>query len=161
MALLPNYYAWIAAHFVDHLSGSVLELGCGAGFVMKNYVDRVTNVVAVDINPAAERLERSYPAGKVKAACVDLRGDWNEIVNVRADCVIALDVVEHFQRRRGIHQQARTPSETRGKVVIKVPAQSKLYNAMDEASGHFRRYDDDTLRALMETRGFETLSRAI
>ena len=41
-----------------------------------------------------------------------------------------------------------------GKVVIKVPAQSRLYNAMDEASGHFRRYDDADLRALMEKHGF-------
>jgi SAM-dependent methyltransferase len=159
MALLPNYYAWIAAHFVDHLSGSVLELGCGAGFVMRNYVDNVTNIVAVDINPELlERLERSYPAGKVKAACVDLRGEWNEIANVRADCVIALDVVEHFQDDAAFVAKLKRHLKPGGKVVIKVPAQSKLYNAMDEASGHFRRYDDDALRALMEKNGFETLA---
>ena len=35
MALLPNYYAWIARHFIDHVSGTVLELGSGAGHVMR------------------------------------------------------------------------------------------------------------------------------
>jgi hypothetical protein len=40
--------------------------------------------------------------------------------------------------------------------VIKVPAQSRLYGAMDKASGHWRRYDADSLRALFERHGFST-----
>ena len=44
-----------------------------------------------------------------------------------------------------------------GKVVLKVPAQSRLYGEIDRVSGHFRRYDVDGLRALMEGQGFRTL----
>src|SRR5262249_34220741 len=91
MALLPNYYAWICSHFADHLRGDVLELGVGAGFVVKNYIDRVEHVFGVDINPdLLARLERAYPPGKVRTACVDLRGDWHEIAGVKADVIIAL-----------------------------------------------------------------------
>src|SRR5688572_23681831 len=97
MALLPNYYAWICSHFREHLSGTVLELGCGAGFVVRNYVDRVERVVGVDINAElVRRLESSYPPGKMRGLVVDLRGDWHELAGVEADVVVALDVVEHF-----------------------------------------------------------------
>lgn len=159
MALLPNYYAWIANHFVDHVSGTVLELGSGAGFVLRNYVERVDKVVAVDINPELlQRLQRSYPPGKIDVHCVDLRGDWRELAGVRADCVIALDVVEHFEDDGEFVTKLARHLKPGGKAIIKVPAQSKLYNAMDRASGHFRRYDDATLRELMAAHGFSTLA---
>jgi len=159
MALLPNYYAWIARHFVEHVSGTVLELGSGAGHVLRNYVDRVDHVVAVDLDAELlARLERSHPPGKVEAARVDLRGDWHEIDGVRADCVIALDVVEHFEDDARFVALVKKHLKPGGKAILKVPAQSKLYNAMDKASGHFRRYDADGLRALMEREGFRTIA---
>ncbi len=159
MALLPNYYAWIHSHFRDHLRGSVLELGCGAGFVVRNYIDRVDRVIGVDINPELlSALEKSSPPGKVRTACVDLRGDWHELAGVKADVIIALDVIEHFEDDRALMQKLARHLNPSGKVVIKVPAQSALYGEIDKASGHFRRYDESQLRSLMESLGFETLS---
>jgi SAM-dependent methyltransferase len=159
MALLPNYYAWICSHFRQHLSGTVLELGCGAGYVVQNYIDRVDRVIGVDINTELlERLERSYPAGKMKTHRVDLRGDWHEIAGVEADVVVALDVVEHFEDDAAFVQKLARHVKKGGRVVLKVPAQSKLYNEMDKASGHYRRYDDEQLARLMEAQGFTTLS---
>ena len=158
MALLPNYYAWICSHFKEHLAGTVLELGCGAGLVVQNYVDRVERVVGVDINPElVRRLERAYP-GKARGLVVDLRGDWHELEGLRADCIVALDVVEHFEDDAGFVAKLERHLVPGGKVVLKVPAQARLYNEMDRASGHFRRYDDQDLRGLMERRGFRTLS---
>lgn len=159
MALLPNYYAWIARHFVDHVSGTVLELGSGAGHVLGNYVDRAQQVIAVDVDAELlDRLVRSHPPGKVKAARVDLRGDWHELDGVRADCVIALDVVEHFEDDVRFVERMKDHLLAGGHAIVKVPAQSKLFNAMDQASGHYRRYDAEGLRALMESHGFTTVS---
>ena len=159
MALLPNYYAWICSHFRNQLSGEVLELGCGAGFVIKNYIEQVERVFGVDINPELlARLEASYPPGKIRTACVDLRGDWHELGDARFDAVIALDVVEHFEDDGVFIRKLASRLEPRGKAIIKVPAQSKLYGSMDEASGHWRRYDAEQLEALMRAQGFRTLS---
>ena len=159
MSLLPNYYAWIASHFLEHMSGIVLELGCGAGFVVENYIDRVERVVGVDINPALlRRLEGGYPPGKLCALEVDLRGEWPEIGGLRADVVVALDVLEHFEDDSAFVAKIERHLSPGGKVVLKVPAQSKLYGEIDKASGHYRRYDEHELRALMESRGFRTLA---
>jgi SAM-dependent methyltransferase len=159
MALLPNYYAWICSHFRDHLSGTVLELGCGAGFVVRNYIDLVERVIGVDINPVLlERLELSSPPAKTETYQVDLRGDWHEMDGVQADVVIALDVVEHFEDDAAFVRKLVQHVKPGGRVVLKVPAQSRLFNEMDKASGHYRRYDDDQLKLLMEAQGFKALS---
>ena len=159
MALLPNYYAWIASHFARELSGKVLELGCGAGFVIRNYIGRVEQVFGVDLNPELlARLEAQYPPGKVRTACVDLRGDWHELGGFKADAIVALDVLEHFEDDGAFVEKLVRHLAPGGRVVLKVPAQSRLFNAMDEASGHFRRYDEEPLARLMQAHGFRTLS---
>jgi len=158
MALLPNYYGWIASHFANHVHGTVLELGAGAGLVVRNYIERVDRVVAVDINrELLTRLERDLPAEKVRGIEVDLRGDWHELGDVTADCVIALDVVEHFDDDASFVAKMKSRLRPGGKLIVKVPAQTKLYGDMDRASGHYRRYDDADLRALMEAQGLKTL----
>src|SRR5439155_9970251 len=97
MSYLPNYYAWICSHFADHLSGTVLELGCGAGHALSNYVGRVDRVIAVDLDPGLlERLARAYPPAKVRTLQADLSGDWRELAGVKADAIVALDVLEHI-----------------------------------------------------------------
>jgi SAM-dependent methyltransferase len=158
MAHLPNYYAWICSHFASDLSGTVLELGSGAGFVVRSYADRVDKVIAVDLEEALlARLAASYPPGKIQTARVDLAGDWREIEGVRADAVVALDVLEHFEDDVGFVRKIARHVKPGGKVVLKVPAQSRLYGEIDRVSGHFRRYDVDGLRTLMEGQGFRTL----
>lgn len=159
MALLPNYYGWIASHFQRELDGDVLELGCGAGLVIENYLDRVRSVFGVDINAELlQRLEARHPDGKVRTACVDLRGDWHELGGRRFDAIVALDVVEHFEDDHAFVDKLVKHLNPGGKVILKVPAQSKLFNAMDEASGHYRRYDEGPLERLMAEHGFQTRS---
>jgi len=159
MALLPNYYAWIASRFVAHVRGKVLDLGCGAGFVIRSYLAHADSVLGVDLDRGLlARLEAQHPDGKVRTACVDLLGDWHELADFRADVIVALDVLEHFEDDRAFVAKLREHLAPGGRVVLKVPAQSRLYGAIDEASGHFRRYDAAPLAELLESHGFRTLS---
>ena len=157
MALLPNYYAWICSHFAKELAGTVLELGSGAGFVVRSYADRVDHVVAVDLEERLlAKLAASYPPGKIRTARVDLAGDWKELQGVRADAIVALDVMEHFEDDAAFVRKIADHLRPGGKAVLKVPAQSRLYGEIDRFSGHYRRYDAAGLRALMEGQGFRT-----
>src|SRR5262249_51959669 len=105
-----------------------------------------------------ERLARSYPAGKVRPLQADLAGDWRELEGVKADAIVALDVLEHFEGDAAFVAKLAPHLNPGGKVVIKGPGQSRLYGEIDRASGHFRRYDPEQLRALMERHGFGTIS---
>lgn len=159
MALLPNYYAWIAARFREHVHGTVLELGCGSGLVVEHYQERVERVIGVDVNTElVRRFAQRFPGGKVRGVQADLRGDWSELAGLRADVVIALDVLEHFENDAEFVRKARALLAPRGRLVLKVPAQTRLFGAMDRASGHYRRYDERSLAELLDREGFHTLA---
>ncbi len=61
-----------------------------------------------------------------------------------------MDVLEHFENDTAIMQKAAELMKPGGHIVLKVPAQRRLFSAMDEASGHYRRYDRSDLALLAE-----------
>lgn len=157
MAMLPNYYRWIARQFRAYAKGTVVELGVGAGFVMQHYLSRVDHVIGVDFNPVLlERLKERFPERAVSVCELDLRSEWDDLGSGVAETVVALDVLEHFEDDRDFMRKLHGVLRPGGVALIKVPAQPQLFSEMDKASGHFRRYAPDTLRKLMEESGFRT-----
>jgi SAM-dependent methyltransferase len=159
MALLPNYYRWIAKGFRGLVSGTVLELGCGAGFVLRHYAGEVDRVIAVDLDQnLLDGIARAWPADKVRPVRVDLLGGWGEIAGLKADAIVALDVLEHFEDDVAFVEKLKRHLRPGGRVVLKVPAQARLYGDIDRSSGHFRRYDAAGLQGLMERASFRTIA---
>lgn len=158
MMLLPNYYAWIYSYFSEFISGSVVELGVGAGFMVQQYIHAADRVVAVDFNQKLLDLVRlHFPAEKVVPLQIDLKKQWDLLYEMAADVVLAFDVLEHFEDEDDFTNKAYNILKTNGKLIIKVPAQSSLFCDMDVASGHFRRYDEAPLSDLMMRNGFKTI----
>ena len=158
LGLLTNYYRWIASYFRKHISGVVLELGCGSGNLLPHYLNRAESVIAVDNNPELlRRLESKYSSDRIRTLVADLRGDWSELSGLRADTALALDVMEHVEDHHLFARGLQAHLVPGGKALIKVPAQSRLFGDADVASGHFLRYDPEVLREVMESAGFSTL----
>lgn len=149
MELLPNYFAWTYGSFRPYLKGAVIELGCGAGLGIATYVDRVSQIVAVDHDKnLLSRLKASYRTDRVQVILADLSGDWSELNGLSANVVLLMDVLEHFEDDLEFLRRAAALLKSGGHILIKVPGQACLYSAMDRASGHFRRYDPGDLEAL-------------
>lgn len=160
MALLPNYYSWIYSHIRDYLSGIVVELGSGSGYVMKNYIHQVDKVIAVDYNQQLlDRLKYLYPTDKVVSVWADLKDEWHELDSIVADAVLSFDVLEHFEDEDSFMSNIGKILKKGGWMVLKVPAQSRLFSEMDIASGHYRRYDTEHLADLMHSHGFKVISQ--
>lgn len=156
MELLPNYFKWTYGVFGDEISGTVIELGCGAGLGIGCYLDRADGVVAVDHNTELlERVKARFPGDKVRTIKADLLNDWGELKDVRGDAVILMDVLEHFKDDRSFLEKAAGMVADGGRLIIKVPAQQSMYSDMDKASGHFRRYDRPDLLKLAEQIHFD------
>ena len=142
MELLPNYYRWIYGAFRRYLRGTVVELGCGAGLGISTYLGETEKIYAVDHNDALlAQIAAAYPADRVTPLKADLLGAWSELDGIAADTVVMMDVLEHFSDDLAVLKKAGTLIKPGGHIVLKVPAQSALYSPMDEASGHYRRYD--------------------
>ncbi|WP_426167510.1 class I SAM-dependent methyltransferase [Sandarakinorhabdus sp. DWP1-3-1] len=161
MRLLPNYYGWTYGHFARWLHGTVVELGCGAGWGLPFVVDHATRIIAVDHDPALLQGIRERRLPKVETLQADLMStDWPELGATRADAILMMDVLEHFADDRAFLATAAGFLNPGGHLLIKVPADSSRYCAMDKASGHYRRYDASHLADLAAATGLELVHSA-
>lgn len=155
MGLLPSYYDWIVSKFLDHISGTVVELGAGAGYQVAHYKTRAIRVIAVDHNPTLLTwLKASHPEERVTTRELNLLDNWDELEQGVADTVLALDVLEHFDNDRLFLSKAAALLKPGGYLCLKVPAHSRLFSSIDVASGHYRRYDPEPLSQLLAEEGF-------
>lgn len=162
MRFLPNYYAWMYGKVAPYVRGEVVEIGCGAGLGIPFYLDKAAHVTAVDYNQAlTDQVAQRFPADAVAVRTVDLIADWCAISDIKADTIIMMDVLEHFEDDALFLRNASGIMNSGGKILIKVPAQSALYGEADRASGHYRRYDRDRLQLLADQVGLtvEVLKR--
>ncbi len=158
LALLPNYYAWTYGRFRPWLIGTVIELGCGAGLGLPHYVDGVDRVVAVDHDDQLLARIRASAPPNVETRNVDLLADrWSDFDDCPADAVLMMDVAEHFADDRKFLGSAMEVLKPGGHLLIKVPAQSRLYGEMDRSTGHYRRYDPADLKRLASAIGADLL----
>lgn len=155
MELLPNYYSWTYGLFRPYITGSVLELGCGAGLGIPTYIGLAQHIYAVDFNEELlRRVTEKFPNERVQAIKSDLEGSWSELEGIAADTIIMMDVLGHLADDREVLAKARTFLKPGGRICLKVPAQSQLFSEMDRASGLYRRHDRRQIESLATEFGF-------
>jgi SAM-dependent methyltransferase len=149
MGFLPNYFRWTYSFYSSSVAGIVLELGVGAGLGLKYYLKRVDQIIAVDHNETLlANLQSMTDSAKVSCVKSDLTGAWMELSDIQADTIIMMDVLEHFSDDVSFLQKAKKHLKPEGRMIIKVPAGPELYGEIDRSSGHYRRYDIETIKSL-------------
>ena len=71
------------------------------------------------------------------------------------DLVVAFDVLEHIEDDKSAAAEIARVLIPGGTLLVAVPCDMSLWSAHDEAVGHVRRYDRDSLRDLIDGAGLE------
>jgi 2-polyprenyl-3-methyl-5-hydroxy-6-metoxy-1,4-benzoquinol methylase len=147
-----NYNSWIFRMARPYLRGRVLEVGCGTGTFSASIASSVEHLTAVDIdadfvNRADQRLS-GHPNVTVYRADAT-----RELPDSVFDTVVMLDVIEHVADDAAMLGELVRRLSADGRIVLKVPAMPRLYNSLDRAVGHYRRYDRAMLERLAEAVG--------
>ena len=71
------------------------------------------------------------------------------------DLVTSLDCIEHIDDDKGALMQMYNLLKPDGKILVTVPAFQFLYSSHDAAVGHYRRYNQKQLKAVLEAAGFQ------
>jgi SAM-dependent methyltransferase len=135
--------------------GRVLDMGCGSGGMSAELLRRGCDVVSQDVSEAMVTMCRRYlgreglPSENVRLGGVD---DIRETAVF--DTVVSLDVIEHIEDDRRAMAIMRRAIKDTGRLILSVPALSRLYGPKDEQIGHYRRYDKAQLVELIEQSGF-------
>lgn len=132
----------------------VLDLGGGKG-VLRDQLEARTawTVDLVELNRAA--LGSAAP-GRGRHLFYDVRDERSELLGAY-DAAVVYDVIEHVEHTQPVLEAVRRHLKPSGLLILNVPALQGLFSAFDVASGHYRRYDRQTLRAELPPDRWEIL----
>lgn len=130
--------------------GSILDVGCGTGFVLEELRDSY-EVHGIDDAEIAVRFCHSKGLDFVE------RGVLGKTPLSRSsyDSVMFLDVIEHIDDDVGVLRAAADVLAPEGCVVVTVPALNILWSEHDVVHHHRRRYTRATLERAIRDAGLE------
>lgn len=161
LAGAKNYYRWILTYFAPYLGKRVVEVGAGIGTLSEFLLHspKVRQLVLVEPGDnlfplLQERFARDSRIRLVHGYVEDLSGT----IHGSADSVVLVNVLEHIAHDEASLQAAYQLLVPEGAILLFVPALPRLYGALDEAFGHFRRYTKPLLAHKLQQAGFHLVS---
>jgi SAM-dependent methyltransferase len=127
----------------------ILDLGCGPGNTLR-LLGRHGIAIGLEYSTVALGVARRRGLTRV------LAGNGLELPFRAAsmDCVVALDVIEHFADDLAVLHEARRVLRPGGVLAASVPAFMALWRSHDELYGHHRRYTRAQFRQALTSAGF-------
>jgi 2-polyprenyl-3-methyl-5-hydroxy-6-metoxy-1,4-benzoquinol methylase len=139
---------------VGQLAGrSVLDIGCGTGFVLAALEQAGMTVCGLDMHMAGLR----YARQRVRGLLVCETATRVPFID-QFDVVMLCDVIEHTPDDSIVLREASQALKSSGAIVVTVPANPRMWTIVDEASGHKRRYTKAMLATAMEQAGLHILT---
>lgn len=135
-------YSYLYPRLSSHLSGTVLDIGCGMGSFLKFR----PNTIGIDINP----LNVEYCRKQSLNAYV-IHGERYEFDNEFFDCAIMDNVLEHISDPAPTLREIKRVLKPSGKLLIGVPGQRGCAYDPD----HKVFYDKSKLLETVSPLGFE------
>ena len=139
--------------FERYPSGTLLEMGCGAGRMLSDW-GRLGHIgLAVDLDPTARELA---------ASCAEEFGVKFKVADRLEggpfDYLVATEVLEHVEDPLATLKEWVDHLKTGGVALLTVPAFSHLWGKSDEWAGHVRRFEPEEFRQLVEGAGLHVQS---
>jgi len=132
--------------------GSILEIGCGGGYLSASLSRAGCRGVASDIDYEAARFARDR--GATETLVFDASGAW-PFATGSFDVVLMLDVLEHLDDDAGALREAHRTLRANGTLVLTVPAHPFLLSSWDRMVGHRRRYTRSRLTNAVRSARFD------
>ena len=130
----------------------LLEIGAGAGALISELSSKGYECTALESSARACELMRIMH--KKYATTVEVvqqpGSDWIG----KFDVICAFEVLEHIQDDEEALKAWKSWLRPGGRLIMSVPALMKAWNYRDVWAGHFRRYERQGLRQIVENSGF-------
>lgn len=141
----------LTKHFAH--ARSLLEVGCGTGFVLRGINDArpELELVGSELHPAglafAQRRLPEADLYQMDARHIPFHSEF--------DVVLALDVIEHIEEDEAVMAEMFKAVKAGGGAIVSVPQHPRLWSANDVFSQHKRRYTRKELTSKLRNAGFE------
>lgn len=151
-----NYYDWIIDSFAGRIGKRAVEAGAGIGTVSDLILQRVAPRELLLIEPDGGNASLLREHFQKDDRVVVHHGYLEELASsLKADSVIAVNVLEHVERDADFLRAAHEALVGGGYLLLLVPALPAIFGSLDRAFDHFRRYTRSGLRKQLLDAGFE------
>ncbi len=140
-------------HYCSLKRGStVVDVGCGTGGFLSELAQEYT-AIGTDTSPIAIEYCKKRGLEHLHLGTLDdfPKSKWT------VDAVTMLDVIEHIEDDKAVVKQVHDLLRPGGYFIASVPANMWMWSAHDVIHMHYRRYNRDNFRQLLENAGFELI----
>ncbi len=134
---------------------SLLEIGCGTGFVLNGIAQEIPHLSIFGSELSIDGLK--HAAGRVSRAELFQMDALKIPFSAEFDVIGAFDVLEHIESDHVVLSQMYKAIKPGGGIIVTVPQHKYLWSYFDEASRHFRRYSKQELQSKLEEAGFKVI----
>ncbi|MFG2077277.1 class I SAM-dependent methyltransferase [Nonomuraea maritima] len=131
-------------------AGRALDLGAAGGGNTRVLVEEGWDAAATDFCETAVEVARERGLNAVRADARALPFEADSV-----DLVTAFDVLEHIEEDDLVTAEIARVLSPGGHALIAVPCDMALWSAHDDAVGHVRRYERESLTVVVEKAGLE------
>jgi SAM-dependent methyltransferase len=140
-----HYRKWLFSLIKPHLGRTILEIGAGIG----NYTELLSEnamVFATDFDPyfvqhLAERFRDNSCVFPDQLDLTDISASTRrQYAEAKVDTIVCLNVLEHIRDDSAALRALQDCLAPGGRMIFILPANPLIYNQLDRAYGHYRRY---------------------
>jgi SAM-dependent methyltransferase len=135
---------------------SLLEIGCGTGFVLRGFRSTFPALKLTGSEVICEGL--LFASQRVPEATLIQMDACRIPFENEFDVVGAFDVLEHIKEDEIVLQQMYQAVKPGGGIIVTVPQHPWLWSEMDKVSGHWRRYGRKELQQKVRKAAFRVVS---
>jgi SAM-dependent methyltransferase len=161
LAEAKNYYRWVISQFAPFLGKRVIEVGAGIGTFSRTLLTYTALSELILVEPGANLfplLQQRF-SGEPRVKVV--HGYFEDLeISAPADSIVLVNVLEHIAADQALLDNAHKTLIPGGTLLLLVPAFSWMYGSLDEAFGHYRRYNKPSLTAKLQGAGFRIVHLA-
>lgn len=159
LAAARRYCDWMFAQFAEYVRGRVAEVGAGIGtFSARLLAEGPEELLLIEPDPAcAAVLERRFGNDRRARLARDALPEAESLAAEagRIDLIVCQNVLEHIGDDEAALQTMTRALRPGGHLALIVPAGPRLYGPLDDAYGHWRRYTQVDLEAILRGAGLE------
>lgn len=149
-----NLIIWALTKYCSQF-GSLLEIGCGTGYVLSGIAKAFPDVLL----HGSEIFSSGLAFAAARQPKIDfMQMDARQIPFVdEFDAIGAFDVLEHVEEDDIVLSEIHNALKPHGVVLLTVPQHRWMWSSIDDLACHARRYPAKRLHEKIKTAGFEIL----
>ncbi|HEY4479404.1 MAG TPA: class I SAM-dependent methyltransferase [Candidatus Paceibacterota bacterium] len=155
-----NFTDWMYAQIKPYLRGDILEIGSGIGTYSKKTIRDFSQsrICLSELDPVyCKKLsEQNFGNSRIEIRSLNLEQETDFLpISQKFDCAFALNVIEHVNEHELALKNVYRALRPGGVFIVLVPAHPLLFNNLDRAFGHYRRYTRRGFKELVARTAFK------